>query len=154
MEPHDPAAFPRLAPVNAPVRDVNWLSRRVAMAAVALATALLLIQFGCLLVAERALAFVAQDAVRFAQLPRVTSGEVHRQIDERLALLGWNDATSRVIVTADGVPLSGSTTPQRGQRLMATIAVPSQVILPTTLAAISKYVGLDKVVVHRAALVR
>ena len=124
------------------------------MWAIALATALLLLQFGCLLVAERALAFVAQDAVRFAQLPRVTSGEVHRQIDERLALLGWNDATSRVIVTADGVPLSGSTTPQRGQRLMATIAVPSVVILPKTLAAISNYVGLDEVVVHRAALVR
>ena len=124
------------------------------MWAVALATALLLIQFGCLLVAERALAFVAQDAVRFAQLPRVTSGEVHRQIDERLALLGWNDSASRVLLTADGAALSGSASPQPGQRLQATIAVPSQVILPTTLAAISNYVGLDEVVVYRAALVR
>lgn len=124
------------------------------MGAVALSAAVLLIQLGCLLVAERALAFVAQDAVRFAQLPRVTSGAVHRQIDDRLAQLGWNNVESQVTLTADGVPLAGIASPRPGQRLQATIAVPSEVILPTALAVVSHYIGLKEVVVHRAAVVR
>jgi hypothetical protein len=154
MPSQEIASFPRLADSSSQSRDVSWLSRQVAMCVVALGAALLLIQYGYLLVAERALVFVAQDAVRFAQLPRVTSGEVHRQIDDRLAQLGWNTPASRVALTADGAPLSSVTAPRPGQRLHATIAVPAEAILPAALAAISQYAGLDEVVVHRAAIVQ
>ena len=118
-----------------PVRGVGWVLRQGATLAVLAVAAMVLLEFGYRLAAERALSRAAVAGLAEAALPRATNRTVEATIRSQLA--GQYDLSRDTAITFqhNGWLVRGPIRPQANDRLSITLAAPVDAVLPRWLQA-------------------
>ncbi len=119
------------------IRDVRWVLKWAVAIAILVVAAATLLEFGCLMAAERTLNFAARAGAMEATLPRATYRSVQAAVERRLS--GYSQMHGQVQLTLlrDGQAVGQQLQAGDGVRFSIVVKAPASAALPAWLAKLT-----------------